>query len=302
MNIDIVIRLDVFLINMTDDLIETIQHLMDSSIGDFQRLDYILTSLKAGKKIYSSDQRYLETLISQNIKNNSASKLIEESKNLTRIRHEDIITKPIVRTSPLWYYLPLFFNIIGGTIAYAVLRKSDLEKSKKCFALGLILFLIPVGIFVVLNFIPGMQYSIYMAKTAANEQNLKMYDVAIIDSNIPIENIKVGDVIIFYNPSTHQEVLIHRVVEILSKDPFIVKTKGDKSPESIVGLDYPIGKQEYIGKMAYIIPQVGYITKVVTGKSIVIASLVIVGTGIIQHMIYRRRKSKIGSKNTLTNN
>lgn len=274
---------------MYNDVLEAIQHLMDSGIGDFQRLDYILTSLKEGKKIYSSDQRYLETLISQNIKNDSSSKLIEESKNLTRPIHAVLKKKSNINTSPLWYYLPLFFNIVGGIIVYVVLRKLNLEKSKKCLTLGLILFLIPVGIFIILNIVPGMQYSLYMAKTNADDQNLKMYDVAIIDSNIPIENIKIGDVIIFYNPSTHQEILAHRVVNILAKDPFTIKTKGDKSPESISGLDYPIKKQEYIGKLVYIIPQVGYITKIVTGKSVLIGLSIIVGIGIVQHVRYRRR-------------
>ncbi len=133
-----------------------------------------------------------------------------------------------IKTSPLWYYLSLFFNIVGGTISYTVLRKTDLQKAKKCFIFGLVLFLIPITIFVVINFILGMQYSVYMVKNAADEQNLRIYDVVIIDSNIPIENIKVGDLIIFYNLGTHQEVLIHRVVQILSKDPLPLKQKATK--------------------------------------------------------------------------
>jgi signal peptidase len=136
-----------------------------------------------------------------------------------------------------------------------------------------------------------MEYSIYVVKTDANEQNLKIYDVMIVDSNIPIETIKVGDIIVFYNPGTHQEVLAHRVVEILSKDPFTIKAKGDKSSESIVGLDYPITKQEYIGKLAYIVPQLGYVTKIISGKVILAIIAVIVGIGIIQHVSYRKKRS-----------
>ena len=65
---------------MSDDILETIQHLMDSGVGDFQRLDHILSSLKPGKKIYSSDQRYLENLISKNIETD-ISRLKDEIKN-----------------------------------------------------------------------------------------------------------------------------------------------------------------------------------------------------------------------------
>ena len=274
---------------MSENLIEAIQHLMDSGIGEFQRLDHILNSIKAGKKIYSSDQRYLEALISQNIKSESVPRLVEETKSVNKST-QNLGKKLPVKTSPLWYYLPLFFNIVGGTISYAILRKTDHNKAKKCFTLGLVLFLIPIIILVILNFVPGMQYSAYMVKTSANDQNLRIYDVAIIDSNIPIENIKVGDVIIFYNPGTHQEVIAHRVAEILSKDPFTVRTKGDKSPESLVGLDYPITKQEYIGKIVFTIPQVGYATKLVTGKLILITAAAIVGIGVAQHMLYRKRK------------
>jgi signal peptidase I len=274
---------------MSENLLESIQRLMDSGIGDFQRLEHIMNSIKAGKKIYSSDQRYLETLISKNISNEPISRLFEEVKSTSKPSQNELGKISYIKTSPLWYYLPLFFNIIGGTISYIILRKTDLEKAKKCFIFGLILFLIPISIFLVLNFVPGMQYSAYMVKKSPNDQNLGIYDVAIIDSNIPIENIKVGDVIIFYNPSTHQIVLIHRVVQILSKDPVTIKTKGDKNLVSIEGLDYPITKQEYIGKIAYTIPQVGYVTKLITTKSIIATIGAIIGVGIVQHMLYRKR-------------
>ncbi|MGC1425825.1 MAG: hypothetical protein WA833_03885 [Nitrosotalea sp.] len=277
---------------MSDNLLEIIQRLMDLGIGDFQRLEHIMTSIKAGKKIYSSDQIYLETIISKNIPNESIPRLFEV-KNPSKSVENEIRKTPSIKTSPLWYYLPLFFNIVGGTISYAILRKTDFKKAKKCFIFGLILFLVPITAFVVLNFVPDMQYSVYMVKKSANDQNIGIYDVEIIDSNIPIENIKVGDVIIFYNPSTHQDILIHRVVQILSKDPVTIKTRGDKSSESIEGLDYPITKQEYIGKLAYIIPQVGYITKLITTKSILATIGVIVGIGIVQHMLQRKRNPQL---------
>ena len=277
---------------MSDNLLETIQRLMDSGIGDFQRLEHIMTSIKTGKNIYSSNQRYLETIISKNITDESIPILFGEVNTSKSVENKLGKILPI-KTSPLWYYLPLFFNIMGGTISYVILRKTDLKKAKKCFIFGLIIFLIPIITFVVLNFVPGMQYSAYMVKKSANDQNIGIYDVAIIDSNISIENIKVGDVIIFYNPSTHQVVLIHRVVQILSKNPITVKTKGDKSLQSIEGLDYPITKQEYIGKLVYIIPQVGYVTKLITAKSIVVAIFSIVGIGIVQHMLQRKRNPQL---------
>ena len=51
---------------------------------------------------------------------------------------------PERKRSNWWYLLPIFFGIIGGIIAYFVLRKDDREKAKKCMYLGLIL--LAVGI------------------------------------------------------------------------------------------------------------------------------------------------------------
>ncbi len=48
-----------------------------------------------------------------------------------------------------WYLLPIFFNIVGGVIAYFVLRDDDPRKAKNCLWLGIILTAISVGMMVV---------------------------------------------------------------------------------------------------------------------------------------------------------
>ena len=40
--------------------------------------------------------------------------------------------------SGLWYALPLLFGIIGGAIAFFVIRKDDPQKAKNCLYLGLV--------------------------------------------------------------------------------------------------------------------------------------------------------------------
>ena len=47
--------------------------------------------------------------------------------------------------SNFWYLLPIFLGLIGGIIAYFVLRKDDPKKAKNCLYLGIILAII--GIF-----------------------------------------------------------------------------------------------------------------------------------------------------------
>ena len=41
-----------------------------------------------------------------------------------------------------WFLLPIFFHIVGGVIAYFVLRGDDPGKAKNCLYLGLILMAI----------------------------------------------------------------------------------------------------------------------------------------------------------------
>ncbi|KER05306.1 hypothetical protein AAA799E16_02057, partial [Marine Group I thaumarchaeote SCGC AAA799-E16] len=55
--------------------------------------------------------------------------------------HETIssmLTEPSMKKkSNAWYLLPVFLGIIGGIIAYLVLRKSDSGKAKKCLVFGI---------------------------------------------------------------------------------------------------------------------------------------------------------------------
>ena len=53
------------------------------------------------------------------------------------------------RRSSLWFLLPIVFNVIGGIIAYFVIKEDDPKKAKNCLYLGLILAAIPVLLIVV---------------------------------------------------------------------------------------------------------------------------------------------------------
>ena len=49
-----------------------------------------------------------------------------------------------VRRSSIWFLLPIFFNVIGGIIAYFVIKEDDPKKAKNCLYLGIILAAIPI--------------------------------------------------------------------------------------------------------------------------------------------------------------
>jgi len=52
-----------------------------------------------------------------------------------------------------WFLLPIFLGLIGGVIAYFVLRHDDTKKAKNCLYLGITLAVIGI----VINLIFGVQ-------------------------------------------------------------------------------------------------------------------------------------------------
>jgi signal peptidase len=84
------------------------------------------------------------------------------------------------------------------------------------------------------------------------------------DTCSSFECLKVGDVIVFHpnSPTRNSEtdkIIVHRVDEI-GFDPDgqrVLRTKGDANSESIQGVDYPISKDNYIGKVVHVIPYAG---------------------------------------------
>jgi signal peptidase len=81
------------------------------------------------------------------------------------------------------------------------------------------------------------------------------------------------------------------VAEIIDDDPKTIRTKGDANPSSIPGTDFPITDEEYIGKVAYVIPQIGYITRILMPPVNYIIIAVIVGI-LIFKQISKNKKTK----------
>jgi hypothetical protein len=55
----------------------------------------------------------------------------------------------VKRRSSFWFLLPIVFNVIGGIIAFFVIREDDPRKAQNCLYLGIILAAIPVLLIVV---------------------------------------------------------------------------------------------------------------------------------------------------------
>jgi signal peptidase len=201
------------------------------------------------------------------------------------------LVEPVKKRSPLWYELPLLFSIIGGLIAYFMIRKDDPKKAKNCLLLSVILIVIPVVVFISLQISFGTENPFYVVASGSMIPELQVYDVVVIQGHSPIEDIQIGDIIVFNRPSGSDRIILHRVVSITDDDPVTLRTKGDNNVASIPGTDYPITEKEYLGKVESVIPQIGYVTQFLKPPVNYFVLLLYVLIPIILHFRFKNENS-----------
>jgi len=138
----------------------------------------------------------------------------------------------------------------------------------------------------------GAQNPFYVVSSGSMYPELAMYDIIVISGHTLFEDVKIGDIIVFDRPKDHDRVIVHRVVAVVDDDPKTLRTKGDNNQRSMVGTDYPITKEEYIGTVVHVIPQVGFITKILQPPINYIIIAVIIGVMVIRQ-IYKKDKKKL---------
>ena len=129
------------------------------------------------------------------------------------------------------------------------------------------IIIVVVGVLIIwmgLRVVFGTENPFYVVSSGSMIPELQVFDVLVVQGNDPFDSVEVGDVIVFDRPSDHDRVIVHRVAAIINEDPYTIRTKGDANPASIPGTDFPITEEEFIGKVAYVIPQVGYVTRILT--------------------------------------
>ena len=129
------------------------------------------------------------------------------------------------------------------------------------------------------KFVFGLYNPFYVVASGSMIPNLNVGDLVIIRNNTissnnnpySFNNLKVGDIIIFKSPGTDNNgehlTIVHRVAKIAidKRDGTrVIRTKGDANPDSIPGIDYPIMHGNYIGKVVYVIPQLGLVTRAIS--------------------------------------
>jgi signal peptidase I len=130
--------------------------------------------------------------------------------------------------------------------------------------------IVVVGVAIVwlgLRFAFGTNNPFYVVSSGSMIPTLNVNDVLVVKGGTSsFGNLKVGDIIVFNKPAGDDRVIVHRVAGIYTTTlgESIIRTKGDANPGSIPGVDFPIRVHDYIGKVAYVIPGVGLITKVIS--------------------------------------
>lgn len=160
----------------------------------------------------------------------------------------------------------------------------------------IIIVLSLVAVWVGLQAYFGTQNPFYVVSSGSMVPELEMYDILVVSGNSPFGEVDIGDIIVFNRPSDHDRVIVHRVVSIADDDPRTLRTKGDANPSSIPGTDFPITDGDYIGSVVYVIPQAGYITRVLSPPVNYIIIAVIVGIMVTKHL-YGRKGGDGGGEN-----
>lgn len=150
-----------------------------------------------------------------------------------------------------------------------------------------------LAIWVGLQFAFGTQNPFYVVSSGSMVPVLEVYDVLVVSGHVDFEEIGVGDIIVFDRPSGHDRVIVHRVAAIIDDNPKTIRTKGDANPASIPGTDFPVTEDEYIGKVAYVVPEIGYITQVLRPPINYIIIAIVIGVMIVKQIAKKKREKDL---------
>jgi signal peptidase I len=115
----------------------------------------------------------------------------------------------------------------------------------------------------------GVINPFYVVASESMVPRLNVGDFVVVSHNIPFNELKVKDIIVFKEPvpdGEEADAIVHRVNDILT-DPQgneVILTKGDANSGSIPGIDFPIYETNYVGKVVVDIPKLGLVTKAIS--------------------------------------
>ena len=167
------------------------------------------------------------------------------------------------------------------------------------------LIIVAMGVVIIwigLQVVFGTENPFYVVASGSMIPKLQVYDVLVVQGHVQFEDVQIGDIIVFDRPSGQDRVIVHRVVSITDDDPKTLRTKGDNNVASIPGTDFPITEKEYIGKVEYVVPQIGYVTQVLKPPTNYILIVLVIGVMIVKEIIKRKNVKELALTDPLNPN
>jgi len=158
------------------------------------------------------------------------------------------------------------------------------------------IIIVVIGVAIIamgLRLVSGTDNPFYVVSSGSMVPHLQVYDVLVVNGHVPFDEIEVGDIIVFDRPQGQDRVIVHRVAAIIDEDPYTIRTKGDANPTSIPGTDFPITEKEYIGEVATVIPQIGFITQILQPPINYIIIAIIISVMVGRSFLNRKKKTAL---------
>lgn len=104
----------------------------------------------------------------------------------------------------------------------------------------------------------GTSTPFFVVSSRSMVPTLEIGDILVIQDGATFSDLKRGDLIVFYRPLIRDLIIVHRVVAITDAGgERLVTTKGDANtaPDA-----RPVREADYIGRVIFTLPRVGYLT------------------------------------------
>ena len=110
-----------------------------------------------------------------------------------------------------------------------------------------VMIILSIGIF---SIVDTEYVSLYKVSTGSMRPALDVNDMVWLDKKVPFDDLQVGDIIVFERPEGESRVIISRIIDV-NYDGIqrTITTQGDANPSSIPGTNFPITKDNFIGKV-----------------------------------------------------
>lgn len=179
-------------------------------------------------------------------------------------------------------------------------RRIKMNRSGSFFKRLFILFIAVIAIYfltiVSFQVAFGTQTPFMVVVSNSMYPTLKINDIIIV-KNVPIDDIQVGDIIVFKSPLNPQTPIVHRVINIIEDvgGSKIFITKGDNNPTPD---PWTVSEDLILGKVIYVVPQIGVIPKILNAYPTLkyaLAALIIAIIIVSEYIDYvKSRNEEIG--------